>query len=65
MTDDELTPSELDRTRRRDRDADAQQRAPMRPGMGKVFKQIQDVQARKAEEPGKPLRRRPGPPKPP
>jgi hypothetical protein len=39
------------RARRRDRDADAQARDLMRPGMGKVFKQIQDAQAKAAEEP--------------
>jgi hypothetical protein len=57
VSDDDLSPSERDRIRRRDRDAEAQQRAPMRTGMGKVFKQIQDVQARKATEP-EPERRR-------
>jgi hypothetical protein len=51
MSDDELSPREVDRMRRRDRDAEAQARAPMRPGMGKVFKQIQDVQGKKASEP--------------
>jgi hypothetical protein len=57
VTDDELNPREADRTRRRDRDAEAQQRAPMRPGMGKVFKQIQDVQVKKATEPSKRTKR--------
>ena len=40
--DDELDAREAARTRRRDRDADAERRDLMRPGMGKVFKQIQD-----------------------
>ena len=53
MTDEEVNAREADRIRRRDRDAEAQQRAPMRPGMGKVFKQIQDVQVKKATEPPK------------
>ena len=50
MTDDELDEREAARARRRDRDADARQRELMRPGMGKVFKQILDSQARAAEE---------------
>jgi hypothetical protein len=52
MSDDELSPREQDRIRRRDRDAEAQARAPMRTGMGKIFKQIQDVQAKKAGDEG-------------
>ena len=60
MADDELDPAERERVRRRDREASAEQRDLMRPGMGKVFKQIQDVQARKAREPaGVKQRRRP------
>jgi hypothetical protein len=55
MTDD-LDPREAERLRRRDREAEAQQRDLMRPGMGKVFKQIQDAQAKAAKEP--PKRRR-------
>ena len=47
---------EAARIRRRDRDADAEARALLRPGMGKVFKQIQDAQAKAAKEP--PTRRR-------
>jgi hypothetical protein len=39
------------RIRRRDRAADAQARDLMRPGMGKVFKQILDAQAKAAKEP--------------
>jgi len=48
--DDELDPREAARDRRRDHDADAARRALMRPGMGKVFKQILDRQAREADE---------------
>ncbi len=55
---DELDPREAERARRRDREAAAEQRALMRPGMGKVFKQIQDAQAKAAREPVK--RRRAG-----
>ena len=54
---DELDPDELARIKRRDRDAEAKGRELMRPGMGKVFKQILDVQAKAAKEP--PKRRRP------
>jgi hypothetical protein len=55
---DELDPREAERLRRRDREADAEQRDLMRPGMGKVFKQIQDAQAKAAREPAKPRPRR-------
>jgi hypothetical protein len=48
---DDLDPRERARTRRRDRDADAAARDLLRPGMGKVFKQIQDAQAKAAKEP--------------
>jgi hypothetical protein len=56
---DELDPREEARTRRRDRDAEAEQRELMRPGMGKVFKQIQDAQRKAArdEEAERPRRR--------
>jgi hypothetical protein len=56
---DELDPREAERLRRRDREAAAEQRELMRPGMGKVFKQIQDAQAKAAEEPPKRRRRTP------
>ena len=46
--DDDLEPREAARIHRRDRDAEAEARALMRPGMGKVFKQIQDAQRRAA-----------------
>ena len=48
--DDEVDPREAERIRRRERDADAEGRDLMRPGMGKVFKQIQDAQAKAAKE---------------
>ncbi|HYH92819.1 MAG TPA: hypothetical protein VD763_06650 [Candidatus Saccharimonadales bacterium] len=48
---DELDPREAARARRRDREAEAEGRDLMRPGMGKVFKQIQDAQAKAAKEP--------------
>lgn len=50
---DRLDPREEERARRRDRDAEAQAKDLMRPGMGKVFKQIQDAQAKAAKEPPK------------
>ena len=40
--DEDVDPREAARIRRRDHDADAARRDLMRPGMGKVFKQIQD-----------------------
>jgi hypothetical protein len=58
MADDDLDPREADRVRRRDRDVEAQGRDLMRPGMGKVFKQIQDAQAKAAKEPAKPAPKR-------
>ena len=49
MSDDvPLDPREQERLRRRDRDSQAAQRDLLRPGMGKVFKQIQDAQAKAA-----------------
>jgi hypothetical protein len=53
---DELDPREIERARRRDRDAAAGERELMRPGMGKVFKQIQDTQAKAAKSGPKPAR---------
>ncbi|MDQ6795850.1 MAG: hypothetical protein M3067_13740 [Chloroflexota bacterium] len=49
----DLDPREAERVRRRDREAEAERRALMKPGMGKVFKQIQDAQGKAAKEPGK------------
>jgi hypothetical protein len=62
MSDDDLDPREAERVRRRDRDADAAHTELMRPGMGKVFKQILDAQAKAAKEPPKRRRgrRKPG-----
>lgn len=57
MTDDhpdpELEASEAARLRRRDRAAEAKLRELLRPGMGKVFKQILDAQADAAVTPPK------------
>jgi hypothetical protein len=53
-----IDPREAARIQRRDRDAAAEARDLMRPGMGKVFKQIQDAQARAAKAAGKPKRPR-------
>jgi hypothetical protein len=47
---DDLDPREAERIRRRDREAAAQERELLRPGMGKVFKQIQDRQRKAADE---------------
>ncbi len=58
MTDDEsLDPRERERLRRRDREAAAAARELLKPGMGKVFKQIQDAQRKAADE----LKTRPDP----
>ena len=56
--DDDLDAREAARARRRDRDATAEERDLMRPGMGKVFKQIQDAQRKAAEEMPPPRRKR-------
>ena len=60
MTDelDPLDPTEAARARRRDRDAEAKARELLRPGMGKVFKQIQDAQVEAAHTPPKRKHRR-------
>jgi hypothetical protein len=55
---DDVDPRELERNRRRDRDADAASRDLMRTGMGKVFKQILGARAKAADEPPKRERRR-------
>jgi hypothetical protein len=44
----DLDPREAARLRRRDHDAAAHDRELMRPGMGKVFKQITDVWSKEA-----------------
>ena len=51
QVDERLDPREDARNRRRDRDAEAEARDLLRPGMGKVFKQIQDAQRKAADEP--------------
>jgi hypothetical protein len=56
----DLDPREAERVRRRDREAAAEQRALMKPGMGKVFKQIQDTQAKAAKAAPKRRNRKPG-----
>lgn len=48
-----LDSREAERVRRRDHDLDAGRRELMRPGMGKVFKQITDSWSRKAARPRK------------
>jgi hypothetical protein len=48
--DEDLDPREVARTRRRDHDALAAERDLLRPGMGKVFKQILDRQGREARD---------------
>jgi hypothetical protein len=45
----DLDPREAARLRRRDHDAAAHDRELMRPGMGKVFKQIDDSIVRRAK----------------
>jgi hypothetical protein len=55
-----LDAREAARARRRDRDAAASARDLMRPGMGKVFKQIQDAQAKAAKAPSVRRSRRKG-----
>ena len=65
--DDQLDAREAERLRRRDREAAAADRALMKPGMGKVFKQIQDAQRKAADEtviaPRRRGRRRPSQPR--
>ncbi|MEO8208863.1 MAG: hypothetical protein ABI598_07485 [Chloroflexota bacterium] len=59
--DEDVKPREIERIRRRDRDLEAEQRALMKPGMGKVFKQILDKQASLTGEPVPKRRRGPRP----
>src|SRR6185436_9083948 len=56
--DEDLGPRERERARRRDRAASAEDRDLLRPGMGKVFKQIQDAQRKAADATPEPARRR-------
>jgi hypothetical protein len=59
MDDPDVDPREAARAKRRDRDAAAEDKALMQPGMGKVFKQIQDAQAKAAGDPPKRRPRKP------
>jgi hypothetical protein len=56
--DDDIDPREAERIRRRDHEATAEERDLMRPGMGKVFKQILDRQGKVAKELPSPRRAR-------
>lgn len=62
MSDDYLDPREAERVRRRDRESAASHTELMKPGMGKVFKQILDAQAKAANvaPKGRRRRRKPG-----
>lgn len=55
----DLDAREAARIRRRDHDAAAEARALLQPGMGKVFKQIRDAQAKAAKAPPKRRKRVP------
>lgn len=46
MTDEDLPATEAARALRRDRDMTAEQRALMRPGLAKVFRQVTDAAAK-------------------
>lgn len=48
--DDEVSPAEIAREKRRDRDADAQARAGMRTGLAKQFKQVLDSQTKRVQD---------------
>jgi hypothetical protein len=48
--DDDLSPAEAARQRRRDRDAEARTRAGMKTGLAKQFKQILDAQVKRAKD---------------
>ncbi|MGA3058515.1 MAG: hypothetical protein ABSE70_10855 [Candidatus Limnocylindrales bacterium] len=49
-SEDEVSPAEAARERRRDRDAAARARAGMRTGLAKQFKQVLDSQTKRAQE---------------
>ena len=49
----ELDSREAERVRRRDREAEAERRELLRPGMGKVFKQILDTQVKRGKSASK------------
>jgi hypothetical protein len=59
---DALAPSEAARDKRRDRDAEAAARAGMKTGLAKQFKQVLDVQRRRADEVERAERDREDPP---
>ncbi|HUP53955.1 MAG TPA: hypothetical protein VM408_00490 [Methylomirabilota bacterium] len=61
MTDEELPASEAARAQRRDRDMAAEQRALMRPGLAKVFRQVTDAAAKTPK--AKPKKPKPPPSK--
>jgi hypothetical protein len=61
MTDEDLPASEAARARRRDRDMEAEQRALMRPGLAKVFRQVTDAAARPPKAKPKTKAKRPKP----
>jgi len=48
--DDDVSPAEIAREKRRDRDADAQARAGMRTGLAKQFKQVLDSQTKRVQD---------------
>jgi hypothetical protein len=54
--DGDLDPREAARVRRRDHDAEAERRELLRPGLGKVFKQIGDSWEHDATRPPKPAK---------
>ena len=59
MDDDvDLDPREAARVKRRDHEAEAERRELLRPGMGKVFKQITDAWEHDATRPPKPAKAR-------
>ena len=60
----DLSPAEVARDKRRDRDAEASARAGMKTGLAKQFKQVLDVQRRRAEEVAGGTDRRKNTPKP-
>ena len=49
----ELDAREAERIRRRDREAEAERRELLRPGMGKVFKQILETQVKRGKSASK------------
>ncbi len=55
-----LDAREAARNRRRDRDSTASERALMRPGLAKQFKQVLDAQAKRGQEAAEQLERRRG-----